>query len=58
MDICFSELPPLSQIQFIIGDLGFLFSPDLGNSLDKIVKNYLVDVMNERSFQIDKISNV
>lgn len=58
MDICFSELPPLSQIQFMIGDLGYLYSPDLGNSLDKIVKKYLVDVMNERSFQIDKISNV
>ena len=58
MDICFSELSSLSQIQVMIDDLGYLYSPDLGNSLYKIVKKYHVDVMNERSFQIDKISNV
>ena len=47
--INFTQLPPDSQIQFLIGDLGYLLNDEIGNILDKLCKEFLNNVFSRRS---------
>ena len=53
-DVCFSELPPVDQLQFVIGDVGFLFSEDIGNEIDLLSKVFLNDLIQTRIDLINK----
>jgi hypothetical protein len=41
IDFSFAELLPTAKIQFLIGDIGYLFSSDVGYFYDSLGKMFL-----------------
>ena len=47
-DINFMELPPSAKLQFLIGDIGYLFSIDIGLFYDNYGMMFLKDCFKTR----------
>ena len=43
LNFSFAELLPVAKIQFLIGDIGYLFSSDVGYLYDSLGKMFLKD---------------
>ena len=48
IDLGFTDLSPMCQIQFLIGDFGYLLNNDIGDFFDKIGKSMLIQFYKAR----------
>lgn len=53
LPIDFIGLPPTNKTQFLIGDIGYFFSQDVGNRFDILAKDFLLKAVSIRDQRIN-----